>query len=240
VRIPRVHHPEPLQDGQEVTLTAEAGRHLLKVLRLQPGAPLVLFDGSGREYPGELREGSRARLGEGVAPERESPLRIHLLQGVSKGERMDYTLQKAVELGVNTITPVVTERSVVQLEGARLEKRMNHWRGIIIAACEQSGRNRVPDLQPLVRLPDCLAADYPGLKLVLDPEGSASLSTLPPPEPLQATLLIGPEGGLSDAELAMAGTCNFTGLRLGPRILRTETAGLAAIAALQSLWGDLG
>lgn len=237
---PRLYVPLQLAAGTELELPAEAANHL-RVLRLQPGQALTLFDGSGGEYPAELlaldRKRAQVRLGEHHAREAESPLVITLLQGVSKGERMDFTIQKAVELGVAAIRPVFTERSVVQLRGERLTKRIDHWQAVAAAACEQCGRNRVPPVLPALPLPQVLAATTAEQGIVLDPTGSQRLTDLPPAGSF--ALLIGPEGGLTDAEITAASAAGYSRLRLGPRILRTETAGLAMLAALQALRGDL-
>lgn len=238
---PRLYLPMPLQAGTEIELPPEAAQHL-RVLRSKDGDPLTLFNGEGGEYPATLRligkRDLRAQVGEHVAVERESPLAVTLLQGVSKGERMDFTMQKAVELGVRRIVPVFTERSVVQLAGERLEKRLGHWQGVIRSACEQCGRNRLPELAAAATLDEALAQPGSGLKLVLAPDGEAGLHTLRASGELG--LLIGPEGGLSEAEIERAVAAGYLSLRLGPRVLRTETAGIAALAALQALAGDLG
>ncbi len=238
---PRLYVPESLSSGEELALPVEAANHL-KVLRLRPGAPLTLFNGEGGEYEAELlaleRREVRVRVGEHRAHEVESPLEITLLQGISKGERMDFTIQKAVELGVTRILPVFTERSVVQLRDDRLEKRHRHWIGVIESACEQCGRNRLPELLEARPLADAWPAVGEGLHLVLAPEASTGLRDLSLSR--RISLLIGPEGGLSAVEVDQALSQGFTGLRLGPRILRTETAGLAALAALQVAAGDLG
>lgn len=181
-----------------------------------------------------------ALVGERLMVSTESPLSLHLLQAVSKGERMDLVIQKAVELGVREITPVLTERCVVRLKGSRAEKRHRHWREIIINACEQCGRNRLPLLHHITPVEKVLDEPSGGLKLVLDPSAASSIGALASPRDGEVHLLIGPEGGLSDWELDQATLHGFTAVRLGPRILRTETAALASLSALQVLWGDLG
>lgn len=238
---PRLYVSLDLQAGSELSLSAESANHL-RVLRLQPGNPLTLFNGQGGEYLGELialeRRDAKVRVVEFVEREVESPLAITLIQGISKGERMDFTIQKAVELGVARIAPVFTARSVVQLDGERLARREQHWHGVIASACEQCGRNRLPELLPAQPLEAAWPAFESGLRLVLNPLGRLGLRELE----LGATavsLLVGPEGGLTDAEVDMAEARGFAGLRLGPRVLRTETAGLAALAALQAVAGDL-
>ena len=239
MRTTRIYHPGTLQEGTTVTLRREAQRHLRTVLRLQPGAPLILFDGEGSAHHGVLKDGGEAAVGKSLGDDSETPLAIHLLQGVSRGERMDYTIQKAVELGVAQITPLLTERCVVRLKGERAEKRLQHWREIIINACEQCSRNRLPRLNPPTTLEQIVANPASGLNLLLDPAADRGPADLPRPAG-GISLLIGPEGGLSDREIGQAQRAGFTPLRLGPRILRTETAALAAVSALQVLWGDLG
>lgn len=249
MRTPRIHLPVPLETGARVALDSATARHLLHVLRLRPGAPLAVFNGEGGEYQGILESvaGGQAvvRLERFVAREAESPLRITLAQGISRGERMDFTLQKAVELGVARIVPLFTEYCQVRLAGERLERRHRHWQGIIAGATAQCGRTRLPVLERATSLTDWLARPghagdaESGLKLMLEPRARQTLAQIPRATG-PVTLLIGPEGGLSAAEETAARHAGFIGLRLGPRILRTETAGMAALSALQALWGDLG
>ncbi|MDE2149498.1 MAG: 16S rRNA (uracil(1498)-N(3))-methyltransferase [Gammaproteobacteria bacterium] len=230
----------PLVAGAELELPVTTARHLLQVLRLRDGAAITLFNGDGCEYPARLRvEGRRAVavVLRSVVAQRESPLALTLAQCVSKGERMDYTIQKAVELGVTRLIPLRSTNSVVKLEAARWERKLAHWRDVIGAACEQSGRNRLPELAPVQEFSVWLTRAE-GLRLVLDPRGGASLKTLPPTAAV--SVLVGPEGGLAAAEFAAARDAGFRPLGLGPRVLRTETAGVAALAAIQALWGDLG
>lgn len=235
----RLHVPQPLREGQLVELPPQAVRHVLQVLRLGVGAPLTLFNGEGGEYPAELvsvdRRKAVARIGVRRDIERESPLDLRLAQCVSKGERMDYTIQKAVELGVRGIMPLISARTVVQLDARRWARRSEHWRSVIAAACEQCGRNRLPECGAATELAPWLHRGS-GLRLVLDPVSGAPLASLPVPSAV--TLLVGPEGGLSAEELALARRSGCTPVRLGPRVLRTETAGVAALAAMQALWGD--
>lgn len=242
MRNPRIHHPGPLSPGATVALEGEAANHVARVLRLRPDAAVTLFDGRGGEHAAVLREVHKkavtAEVGAFVERDAESPLPITLIQGVSKGERMDFTVQKAVEMGVARIKPVFTARSVVRLEGERLERRRRHWQGVAISACEQCGRNRVPEVATPVALDAWLAAPPPGLCLLLHHEADAGLDALTPP-PAGVVLLIGPEGGLNEAERRTARDAGFRHLRLGPRVLRTETAAIAALAALQARWGDL-
>jgi 16S rRNA (uracil1498-N3)-methyltransferase len=240
MRTPRVFVELTLRGAQRLTLPPEPSKHLVQVLRLRAGDALVLFDGGGRDYPARLVEARRgAALVELEAPgetEPVSPLAVHLGIGVSKGERMDFAVQKAVELGVSAVTPLFTERSVVRLDGERLTRRQQHWRGVLIAACEQSGRRRLPELQPATGLDAWLGRQHP-CPLLLDHRSPTALPDLPPPTGA-LTLLVGPEGGLAPAERATAARLGFTGVCLGPRILRAETAPLAALAAIQALWGD--
>jgi 16S rRNA (uracil1498-N3)-methyltransferase len=244
MRIPRVYRPGPLTAGGLAALEERASTHLLRVLRLKAGAPLRVFNGEGAEFDAVIedyeRGRARLRIGEPRRVEVESPLALTLAQGISRGERMDFTLQKSVELGVTRIAPLMTAYSQVNLEGERLERRHQHWLGVIVSACEQSGRNYLPALLPAQPLRDWLAAEPntgTGAKLVLDPDGDRRLSELEPAR--RVTLLIGPEGGLDAMEIKAARDAGYTSVRLGPRVLRTESAGIAALAALQALWGDL-
>lgn len=243
MKAPRIYLPLPLVQGASVILDARAARHVQRVLRLRAGNPLILFNGQGQEWHARLMQTTgpapQAEVVDAVEPsERESPLDIMLMQGISRGERMDYTLQKAVELGVKQIWPVWTERSQVKLSGKRLARRMQHWQGIIIHACEQSGRNVVPTLIPPETLRQSLShARTSALCLVLDPSGDYRLTDLDQ-SPASVTILAGPEGGLTVSETLLAQHSGYFPLRLGPRILRTETAGLATVAALQLQWGD--
>lgn len=242
MRLPRIFVESFLSAGSSLVLPAGPTRHLTQVLRLTANAPLILFNGDGRDYPARLIEPNRTAatvIVEGASePETAPRLRIHLALGVSKGERMDYAIQKAVELGVAQLTPLFTERSQVRLDGARLERRLEHWRGIAIGACEQSGRRRLPTLEPATALEPWLAT-APAGGLLLDPLAPLALTGFPAPK-TDVTLLVGPEGGLSSREREQARRQGFQGVRLGPRILRTETAPLAAIAVIQALWGDFG
>lgn len=241
MRIPRIFHPQPLANQHRVALDENAARHVARVLRLNLGAELTLFDGYGGEYPATIVElGKRlveVELGTQRASEVESPLQITLAQGISKGERMDYTIQKAVELGVSRIVPLDTERSVVNLKGERQEKKQAHWRGVIISACEQCGRNTLPQLLLQQHLDTWLQSGIDGTGLLLDHRAETSIDSLHVSGAV--TLLIGPEGGLSEQERERALEAGYQGLRLGPRVLRTETAALTALAALQSRFGDL-
>lgn len=239
--VPRVYVDLALEPGAALDLPGPASRHVAQVLRLGAGSELRLFNGDGRDYEARVaqvtRQGARVEVLTAGGEEPTPPLAIHLALGVSKGERMDFAIQKAVELGVAGINPLFTERSVVQLQGERLARRREHWRRVMIGACEQSGRCRLPLLLGPSSLADWLAQAHPDT-LLLDPLGELPLPALPAPSgPL--TLLVGPEGGLAPRERAAARARGVRGVRLGPRILRTETAPLAAIAIIQALWGDL-
>lgn len=239
--MPRFHCDQPLAVGRLIELPDATARHALGALRLRGGDPVTLFNGDGGEYAGSLEllgKHAAVRLSERADPQRESNLRITLAQGISSGERMDLTLQKSVELGVSAIQPLMMRRSVVRLSGEKTEKRLRHWRGVVIAACEQCGRNQLPavaeieDFLPWLRRPPAGVQRY-----LLDPTASLGLRDLPPPAgPIQ--LLAGPEGGFDPVERDAAIAAGCIGLRLGPRILRTETAALAALASMQALWGD--
>jgi|SRR5579859_7347735 len=244
MRTIRVFHGSPLKGKDRVALDGAAAKHLLTVLRLKIGSPLVLFDGSGFEFEAVLEQMDKkqawAKILQIHGPVVESPLHVTLVQGISRGERMDYTVQKAVELGVAAIAPVLTERSVVKLDKDGGAKKREHWQGVGISACEQSGRVRVPEVLPPEPLPHFLGKQREhGMKLLLDPLASGSLRDLARPADSKVMLLIGPEGGLSDKEIEMATQVGFKSMRLGPRVLRTETAALVALSLLQSEWGDL-
>jgi 16S rRNA (uracil1498-N3)-methyltransferase len=243
MRIIRSHVDQPLAVGQHITLPEDSSAHLLRVLRLAPGDAVTLFNGDGFDYTARLltaaKRGAEAEITGREPVPRESPLRITLVQGVARGEKMDLVLQKATELGVAGFTPVVTERTEVKLDAERAEKRMAHWRGVVAAACEQSGRAVLPRLCQPTALSAYAGAETADIKLVLDPNGDVGLAALAPQAGQTIALVVGPEGGLSERDLATLRAAGFRGLRLGPRILRTETAGLAAVAALQALYGDL-
>ncbi len=243
MRLTRVFVDEPLDSGRELRLGASAAAHVGRVLRLVTGSELTLFDGRGGEYPATIVESRgtvlRVRVGAHRAIERESPLRITLAQALARGERMDWIVQKATELGVAAIVPLLTERSVVKLDARQAEKRREHWRGIVIGACEQSGRNRLPDVLGPQPLDQWLASAPPAdARILLDPTADSGLRSLDSTRTV--SVLIGPEGGLSPAERALAVRAGFTQLRMGPRVLRTETAAIAALSALQALHGDVG
>ena len=242
MRIPRVYTPQTLTEDTPVALEPGPSHHILRVLRLGPNDWVDVFDGCGNEYRAEVIAAARGaavqiRPVKKLARPYESPLRLVLVQGVCRNERMDYAIQKAVELGVDTIVPVLCRRSVVRLDRDRAAKRLTHWRAVLISACEQCGRNRLPDLREPISLATWLQTPPIGLGLVLKPGGDGIRRLRRHNE---VTLVVGPEGGLDDAEGASAEAVGYRSLGLGPRILRSETAGIAAMAVLQGLWGDLG
>ena len=243
MRIPRIYTPVTLITGNAIELDENAFNHAIRVLRLRQDDTIILFNGQGGEYKAELDEVQKkhatVRIGQFVDRDCESPLTIILGQCISRGEKMDYTIQKAVELGVSQIVPLFSERCGVKLNQERQDKRLQHWHSVIISACEQCGRNRIPELHDAMSLQTWQQQLTASLKLVLDPTAADSLATLSKPAN-DVALLIGPEGGLSDDEINNAIKHGFCGIRLGPRILRTETAGLTALSVIQQLWGDLG
>lgn len=244
MRLTRVHVDSPLATGSEVVLPESAAAHLSRVLRLAIGDECALFNGDGRDYAARITAMGKRELRVAITSARdvdnESPLAITLLQGVARGEKMDLILQKATELGVTAIAPLWSQRSEVKLDEARAQKRLAHWRGVVASACEQCGRACVPEVAAPVSLAAALnALPAGGLRLILDPEGELALGTLTADNGAGVVLAVGPEGGWSPVDREQLRAAGFRGLRLGPRILRTETAGLAAIAALQSRLGDL-
>jgi 16S rRNA (uracil1498-N3)-methyltransferase len=243
MRLTRIHLATQLVTGAELLLPKNAANHVVRVLRLREGAALIVFNGAGGEHRAELIhvDGGKAiiRIGEQLGVSGESSLRITLVQGVSRGERMDWTLQKATELGVTHIAPVLTARSVVRLDDKQTEKKLEHWQAVVIGACEQSGRSMVPAVQSPTTLRHYLSTTSKnGMRLVLNPTAPASLAGLHSLSN-HVELLIGPEGGLDDDEVMLAEQAGFTPVRLGPRVLRTETASVVALSVLQALWGDL-
>jgi len=241
MRISRFYTRQQLADTKAVELDEEASHYISRVLRLKSGAPLVLFNGDGHDYHAILDEVGKTLVTAGILraeqTSRESNLHITLGQGISRGERMDFVLQKSVELGVNSIMPLLTHRSQVHLHGKRLEKRLSHWQGIVRSACEQSGRSFLPELGNACTLSDWCKKPQAALQLVLDPGADINLGALAPANRIR--ILIGPEGGLDTGETELAIAAGFQRVRLGPRVLRTETAALATICTLQTLWGDL-
>jgi 16S rRNA (uracil1498-N3)-methyltransferase len=246
MRLSRVYVDAALEPGTRVTLAGSAASHVSRVLRLRAGDALTLFNGRGGEYAGSIDRSHAGEVtvavGEQRALERESPLALTLAQGVSRGNRMDLVVQKATELGVSCIAPLLTERSVVRLDPQQAARKVAHWRGIAIAACEQSGRNRVPEVATPLALREftgiARAVGAAGARLLLCPGAALRLDDVAPPV-TEVTVLIGPEGGLTDSEEELARTAGFTPVRLGPRVLRTETAAIAALALLQRNFGDL-
>ena len=224
MRVPRIYHPEPLQINTTISLDDDAANHVGRVLRMKPGQILELFDGSNYTFSGEIVEASKKHISVLIIStqldDRESPLDLHLGQVMSRGEKMEFTIQKSVELGVNTITPLLSERCGVRLDGERLEKKLQQWQKIAIAACEQCGRNRIPLIRPIQSLDAWCAEEDDAFKVNLHPRATQSINTLPS-ELNKVRLLIGPEGGLSEAEIAMTAEHHFTDILLGPRVLRT-------------------
>ncbi len=240
--IPRFHCSFPLAPGAVVELPEEAAHHAVKVLRLADGDRVILFDGRGGQWRARLVNAGkrvRAALEEFEDIEREPPVSLNLVQALPAADKMDWIVQKGVELGAASVRPVAARRSVVRLSGERMERRAAHWQAVAVAACEQCGRNRVPVVAPLVDLLQYLggAAEDNGIKLLLAPEAGARLAELQRPVG-PVTLLVGPEGGFEESELLAITAAGFQPLALGPRVLRTETAGLAAVAAMMALWGD--
>ncbi len=241
MRITRIYTSQQLSSNSAVALEPEPSRHLARVLRLGVGDTLTLFDGRGGEYPSEITAVDKKQVqvvtGEQLLHESESPLAIHLGIAVSRGERMDWIVQKATELGVTALTPLLTEHTGVKLSGDRAAKKIQHWQQIAISACEQCGRNRPPLVHTLQSQAHWLASTIAERKFVL--HHRADNIDLASGAPASIALLIGPEGGLSEGEINTAAQAGYAALRLGPRVLRTETAPLAAIAILQAYWGDM-
>lgn len=253
MRVPRIYHPllpsavenseqSDLSEGQVVALSDEAANHVGRVLRMSAGQAIQLFTGDGFDYDAEIVSASKKNVEVRVlarhANVSESAVKIHLGQAISRGDRMDFVLQKSVELGVHTITPLFTERCGVKLSGERLEKKREQWQKIVISACEQSGRAYVPEVKAPVALSQWLTDLPEALRLTLDPQARKALreQTL---VQQRIQLLIGPEGGLSEAEVAAAAAADFQPVQLGPRVLRTETAALTALSVVQYQFGDL-
>lgn len=239
---PRFFCDAKLGPGAQIDLPENAAHHAQRVLRLKAGDKVTLFNGDGHNYEAELAHVSKefvsARIQGQWLVERESPLQVTLVQCISAGDRMDFTLQKAAELGVTRIQPLAAERSVVKLSSDRAEKRVQHWQNVVVSACEQSGRAFVPQVLPPLPLLHWLGEKHDfALKLMLNPLAERRLHDLQKPA-ASIGLLIGCEGGFAPGEIKAALSTGFTDVRLGPRILRTETAGLAALTALQTLWGD--
>ena len=249
---PRIYQNQSMSIGDTITLTDDAFGHIIRVLRLKNDNKLTLFNGEYRngalgEYHGKLtnvtKKQAQVVINAFTAKNVESPLNLHLGQGISRGDRMDFTLQKSVDLGINTITPLFTERCGVKLTGDRLQKKIDQWQKIVIGACEQSGRCTVPTVMPAIYLNEWLAQQSSSLKLNLHPKAQYSIMNLPETNQIDSKqrvrLLIGPEGGLNDDEIKIANEASFVDVLLGPRVLRTETAALTAITALQCRFGDI-
>jgi 16S rRNA (uracil1498-N3)-methyltransferase len=242
MRIPRIYIDQPLAITESVLLNESASHYLSKVLRMQEGRELIVFNGQGGEYSAQIREIGKKQISiqinQFVASNRQSPLVLHLAIGISRGERMDWVLQKATELGVTQIIPLITDRTEVKIKGEKQDKKMQHWQQIIVSACEQCQRNLLPILQEPQAIDVWLKTVSTDGRFVLHHRNDQSLGALGKPE--SVTLLIGPEGGLNEEEITLAESEKFQSLRLGPRVLRTETAPVAAISLVQYLWGDLG
>ncbi|HAR56803.1 MAG TPA: 16S rRNA (uracil(1498)-N(3))-methyltransferase [Idiomarina baltica] len=244
MRVPRIFHPEPLMVNSTVSLSDDAFQHTIKVLRMQEGQALELFCNDEFNYPAVLtsvaKKSAQVEIIGAQLNNTESPLFVHLGQVVSRGDRMDFALQKSVELGVNAITPLFSERCGVKLNGDRLEKKQQQWQKIVISACEQSGRSHVPTVLPAVSVDDFVQTPFDGLRLTLDPYAQVPLNQIQGARTAQRIqLIIGPEGGFTDIEVEHARNNSFKPIRLGPRILRTETAAMTALAAIQYEFGDL-
>ena len=238
---PRIFCDVRLGPGAQFPLPEDAANHVGRALRLRAGDSLVVFDGRGGEYDAVILRIDHGRVdvktGGFRGADREAPVAVGLVQGLPEADKMDWILQKSVELGVAWVQPVVCERSVVRLSGDRAARREAHWQRVVVAACEQCGRNRVPELRPTLAFRDWAAQPSQAERWMLAPGAAESLAARPPPAgPVE--LLVGPEGGLSERELDIAATIGFASLSLGPRVLRAETAPLAALAAMQALWGD--
>lgn len=242
MRITRIYQNQVLAANTRINLDNTAAHHLARVLRLKPGYTIHLFDGKGHEFVGQIAELSKHQvsvdLQHAITPIAESPLFIHLGQAISRGNKMDTAIQKAVELGVSEITPIISEHCAIKLSSDRLAKKMSHWQAIIINACEQCGRAQLPHLNTPCAIHHWLQPSSADHSLVLVPGASKHLSNISP-QPHSVRLLIGPEGGLSGHEIEQALSHHFTAISLGPRILRTETAALTAISLLQYCWGDV-
>lgn len=240
MRIPRIYHPTPLAAEQIVELTTEAANHVARVLRMPMAAELILFNGDGHQYAATItaigKRNVQVKIHTAEYKSVESPLQIHLAQAVARAEKMDWILQKATELGVSSITPLITERCGVKLDAERWQKRQQHWEAVIVSACEQCGRNQLPSVSQPQEFTAFVDQPRVGTKLILAPEAATPLPSTVSEQTI--TILIGPEGGFSDHELKQAQQAGFNATLFGPRVLRTETAAIAAIAALQTIFGD--
>lgn len=231
-----------LENNTEVTLNKAASNHIARVLRLNEGASVILFNNTDSNFSAQITDANKNAVTVMVTEQQlantESRLHTHIGQGISRGERMDYTIQKATELGVTEITPLFTERCMVKLPGDRQAKRLEHWQQVAISACEQSGRTRIPIIHPPQTLIQWLSQPRDGLKLLCDTLASKPLNQFKAPAQM-ASILIGPEGGLADQEISIAKSQDFQAISLGPRILRTETAGVVVLSLLQAQFGDV-
>ena len=240
MRNSRIYQNISFTTGSEIQLNHQAAHHITNVLRLPVNSPLIIFNGQGGEYSAIIiainKKSVTVRIGDFINIERESPLNLHLAQGISRGNKMDFTIQKAVELGVKTITPIITARCTIKLPPDRWQKKLHHWQTIIINACQQCGRNQLPLLNSPIAIEDWLPQTVNTTKLILHPTANRTLETLTNIQ--NCILLIGSEGGFTDREIVLTKQQQFIPLQLGPRILRSETAGLAAIAVLQNKFGD--
>lgn len=245
MRLTRVHVAQGMQVGKRIAVEGAAANHITRVLRLRAGEPLTLFNGNGAEYAATILEFHRdavvVQVGEEQTVNRESPLPLTLAQGISRGERMDWILQKATELGGSRVVPVFTERSVVRLDAKQAERKLQHWRAIAIAACEQCGRNVLPEIAQPTDLFEFVGngVEPHSTRLLLSPTSDLSIDEVRV-NAAGVTVLIGPEGGLTENEQEVAVRSGFTAVRMGPRVLRTETAAIAALTILQHRFGDLG
>ena len=240
MRIPRIYTQNALQENTLAELEPQASQHLSKVLRLKEGAPLIVFNGQGGEYQARIQTAGKKIVTVEVMKHKpgdnQSPLDIHLGIALSKGDRMDWVMQKATEIGITHVTPLYTERTEVKLKGDRAQKKVDHWQHIIVSACEQSGRNKLLQLEAPCTLQAWLSSVNADKKFVLHHRSEEGLN--PSERPQSVALLIGPEGGLSNDEIQVAMRHQFAALTLGPRVLRTETAPVAAASILQHIWGD--
>ena len=238
--LPRIHCDLRLGPGAQFALAPEAAQHVAKSLRLKAGDTIVVFDGRGGEYDAAIQRVEKDRvdvkLGGFRDADVEAPLRVGLVQGLPEADKMDWIIQKAVELGVGWVQPIVCDRSVVRLAGERAARREAHWRRVAVAACEQSGRNRIPEVRPTLGFQSWVAVPASAPRWVLTP-GAPALAAQPAPDG-DLELLIGPEGGLSEREMDLAISQGGISVGLGPRVLRAETAPIAALAAIHALWGD--
>lgn len=239
----RLYHSAALNTGQVISLDKFPSHHLIRVLRARKGSEVILFNGDGYEYLAEVLDENpkqcQLSIKQQTKVDNESSLKITLLQGISRGDRMDSSIQKSVELGVHAIIPVLCQRTGTNLKGERAEKKLNHWQQIVISACEQSGRCIIPEIKSAIDFTQAVQTINADHKLMLAPDAAGNLASVTKPEK-ELCILIGPEGGFTQEEIKLAADNDFMAVSLGPRILRTETAGPACIAIAQALWGDLG